>query len=250
MTTDDLATRMYREAATPKTPSTAPGASSGQSTARTPSPRESAADRAGATSDRVYAQAEQLGRPERGQPASYAAPAPVPAVAPGQMTVEQLVGQELSLGDRMAEQAQVIPDGAEGYNPALQAPFSAVAAAFPADQAALDAGQRDAAEVLAGWRVPTRQATEIVRLLGGWHSREPLADDALEIGRERTEAALRQEWGASYQSRMELAQRAAREACQRLPWLGDLIADGAGNDVELVKHFAQIGLRSARRARR
>ncbi|MFT3756661.1 MAG: hypothetical protein QM769_12085 [Pseudoxanthomonas sp.] len=109
---------------------------------------------------------------------------------------------------------------------------------------------------MAELRVPKQEAHEIAQVLanhseaygaGKW---DEVTDDDLDAGRDQVERQLRAEWGKDYTARIALAQRVARQAAKRAPWLGDLIKGPAGNDTKLVKHFAEIGLRQARRARK
>ncbi|MFT4197507.1 MAG: hypothetical protein QM601_06285 [Pseudoxanthomonas sp.] len=115
---------------------------------------------------------------------------------------------------------------------------------------ALAEGKREAVAILTEMRVPQDDASELVRELAHWHGREPLSGEGLRSQMADTEAELRRSWGRHYQANLLLAQRAAKDAMRRLPWLEGILENGAGNEPAVVKHFAAIGLRNARRAKR
>lgn len=168
-----------------------------------------------------------------------------------QATLDELIALE---PQSLAESMYADQDAAEGtdYRNTLGRGFDALEQAasrenHEEDIAALAEGRVASAALLGEWRVQPATASEMVQTLAEWQQRQPLELEEIDANREETLIGLRAEWGRHYDANLRLAQQTAREACQRLPWLAALLADGAGNDPKLVKHFAQIGLRNARR---
>lgn len=147
-----------------------------------------------------------------------------------------------------------VPDYAGGYDQSIQYLFDEVdrEALYQGDKEghqAVLAGLAESKQVLHEWGVPGEHAREIGISLSAWRSRE-LTDDQVEDMGARTSARLQKEWGSSFRTNLAAAQTAYKAAAERLPWLKDLMARGAGNDPELIRHFARIGLRQARKAAR
>ena len=164
-----------------------------------------------------------------------------------QISVERLIDRPASVGERAYGEAQA-PESPEGYAKSLSA-FDTIEVQ-PEESEALAAGRAEAAAALCDMRVPPREAEELSSCLTGWHAKEAMSLDQLYDAQERSMAILEREWGMEAKARIALAQRAADEACKRLPWLRGLLQDGAGNDPAVIRRFAEIGLRNARRAKR
>lgn len=165
----------------------------------------------------------------------------------------ELVAREVPIEERMEEAAAIRPETPEGYAHTIDPGFDALEQIArdehnAADIAALAEGRQAAQALLHELAVPTRQAKDVVAALSGWHTRE-LTDEQVEDLGDRAVAELRAEWGKDYDAKLAIAKRTASEATRRAPWLQDLWRTGAGNDPALIRHFAQIGLRNARRAR-
>jgi hypothetical protein len=181
------------------------------------------------------------------EPASEPAPPAIEAV-----TVDELVAQDLPQGGALYADGGERPADPAGYDSKLGDGFNALEYEARYDgnaehvQALAD-GRRDTAAVLHELQVPIEQAGELTRSLTEWHQREPQDEDTLQARQDDTRAQLQQLWGRETEARIALAQKTAIEACKRLPWLAPLLAKGAGNDPALIKRFAEIGLRQARR---
>jgi hypothetical protein len=238
--------------------------------------------------DRMYSQATQVNRGVRGaslqQPAApvlspaapqepvqaaQTPPAPAPApVAPAEPVappahdsaditaqVEALVSRPLSDGEAMSEQAMQPIDPVRHIAPTFdQLELQARETNNTDDQAALAEGRVAVTELLAEFAVPGEAARELVSTLteanSRWMTGELPDDETFERQRQQGVEALRQEWGSEFNARCALATQAYRQALVKAPWLANLVEEvGAGNDPRLVKHFAEIGLRNARRAR-
>ena len=179
---------------------------------------------------------------------------PVEPTRSDSTTVDDLVGREQSMADRMFADGATHPDSPQGYDHTLGEAFDALSqdARYDdneEDAAAVAEGRRETAALLHELQVPKGEAGQLVRTLRDWHGKAPKDQDALWDSKATTIDTLTKEWGKDATARVELAQRTAREACKRLPWLADLLASGAGNDPKLIKQFAEIGLRQARRQR-
>ena len=111
-------------------------------------------------------------------------------------------------------------------------------------------GRRDAAAALHDMRIPAHEATLLASTFREWHLRDDAGEDAKHNAADAVFEQLEREWGRETGARIQLAQRTATEAAKRLAWLADLLNKGAGNDPRLIKTFADIGLRNARRAKR
>lgn len=171
-----------------------------------------------------------------------------------QLTVEDLLAQEQSPAQRMYADGSYRPDTPEGYDTTLGSTFEPLQyqARYDArteDVQALAEGRKEAAAMLHELQVPTEEARELTQTLGDWFQREPQTEDQRWDAKERAIATLEKQWGKETHARVKLAQQTADEACKRLPWLADLLRSGAGNDPKLIQHFAEIGLRRARKAR-
>ena len=174
----------------------------------------------------------------------------------GQIFVADLVDQELSAGDRLYAAGGPVPESADAYDAQLggaafdRLEYQARYDQNEADIAALAEGRQQSAAYFHELGVPLNEAGEIARSLAAWTARDALDEGALLDGKAATLAQLEREWGTETSARIELAQRVAKEASKRMPWLSDLLGSGAGNDPALIKKFAEIGLRNARRAKR
>lgn len=171
------------------------------------------------------------------------------------LTVDDLVNLELSDAESLYADGSTRPEEPNGYQLPLGDAFDLLEREARTEQhaedvAALALGREQAAALLHELQVPTAEAGEIARTLGGWYRREPQSEDQRWDAKEVTTEALQKQWGPQANARVALAQQAAADACKRLPWLGPLLAAGAGNDPALIKHFAELGLRQARKARR
>lgn len=193
-----------------------------------------------AISDEAQTLAGQVGDP---QPSIHA-----------QLSVDELVNQDQTLAQRLYGDGSMRPDSPEGYDSTLaggafdRLEQQARVEANQEDVQALAEGRKGAAAVMHEFGVPKEEAGEIVRELGSWHQRAPLSEDANWGRKVKALGELEKEWGRETHARIELAKRTAAEACKRMPWLADLLKAGAGNDPKLIKRFAEIGLRQARRA--
>ncbi|MCR6661662.1 MAG: hypothetical protein NVV60_00580 [Luteimonas sp.] len=185
-----------------------------------------------------------------------AAAVPQADVAPAAPTsVDELVGRELSLGDQMYADGGIRPDTPEGYGHAVASGFDSLEFAARSegnaeDVAALAEGKTLAGQLMHELQVPTAEAGEITRTLSGWYARGELTEDQRWDQKADTLDRLREKWGKDTDARIELAVRVSAQACKRLPWLGEILRAGAGNDPAIIERFAEIGLRQARRARR
>lgn len=171
-----------------------------------------------------------------------------------QVSVDDLVDAEQDVAERLYAQGGAVPDEPGGYQHALGERFDdlehdARHDAREEDIASLAAGRAETAAMLHELQVPTGEAAELTRTLGDWFAKAPMDEDANWEAKAQTIDQLEAEWGQEAQARVALAQRTSAEACKRLPWLGDLLRSGAGNDPKLIKAFAEIGLRQARRQR-
>lgn len=265
---DSLSIRMYSAAEQPDRGQRTPGAAQVMKpvlrpvTDSTPPPAASARPGQAAEANAKPAAGPSLA--ERMYPPTADTPNDTPA-ATGDALVKialdyftpqevELLDREQSLGDRMAESGAVQPDSPDGYAGALAPGFDALQQEAretrnEADIAALAEGRKVAAELMHAMAVPTQQAKEVVGALSAWHGRE-LTDEQVEALGDRAVAELRAEWGKDFPAKVRMAQRAAAEATRKAPWLRDLWRTGAGNDPALIRHFAEIGLRNARKARR
>lgn len=184
-----------------------------------------------------------------------------PREAPGPApTADDLVAEPLSDADRVHPEGGHPLDTADAYNNyALGEFFDALARDARHDgdteeAAILAEGRQQAAALLHEMAVPAETASGIARELDTWNSRwikgELADDDELTASRKSAEDVLREEWGAKYAARIELAQQAYKEAAKRLPWLRNLVEEcGAGNSANLIRHFATVGLNNARNRR-
>lgn len=144
-------------------------------------------------------------------------------------------------------------DAPAGYTPTLSSTFDPLLYQARYDHndeavAALTDGQRVAGELLHELRVPTHEAQQLSSDLGRWHAREPLDDDEIEQRGHDAMEALHKAWGSNFEANLAHARSAAARAMEKAPWLRDLMEKGAGNDAELIKQFAAIGKRQAKRA--
>ena len=180
--------------------------------------------------------------------------APAEADSPEQRSVDDLVNEVESLAGRMYGNQTTVETAvydAKALNQAfngLQQHYREMESQH--DVAALAEGRAQTAVLLAEMAVPVEVAHDISSGLSTWHGREPLDDMQVAEYRSKTETTLKAEWGPKYEANIKLAQAAGAEAMKRLPWLRDLFETGAGNDPKIIRHFARIGLKNARRAKR
>lgn len=176
------------------------------------------------------------------------------------VTVDELVAQPLTDADRMYPDGGHALESAADYDQqTLSEPFDTLQmqARYDGNEeeaAILAEGRQQAAEVLHGMAVPSEAAREIAGELESWNARWIKGDlpglDEMDSTRQKTEAALRREWGPKYNANVQLARQAYQEAAKQLPWLRNLVEDaGAGNSAALLRHFATIGLNNARNRR-
>lgn len=180
---------------------------------------------------------------------------PASPTVPSAVTVDELIAREQDAAESLYAAGGPVPESPEGYNGELGGAFDRLEFQARYDQdeadiAALAEGREQSAALLHELAVPAQEAGEITRTLGEWHGREALPEGELLDAKGRAIDQLEREWGPEAAARIELAQRTARDACKRMPWLSDLLARGAGNDPGLIRTFASIGLRNARRSRR
>lgn len=212
--------------------------------------------------------------PETDSPAPQAPPTAAPAPEPPKppvaaqeprqaqpsVTVDDLVHAELDHGERIYSMGgQVLEDAAQYDGRILAGTFEplegqARVSNETADAEALAEGRRQTAALLHEWSVPVHEAQGIASELRDWHERlvKGSVPDAeqVEQDRERTTALLHREWGSRCAANLALARQAYESAARRMPWLRDLMEAGAGNSPQILRHFAAIGLRNARRAAR
>ena len=172
-----------------------------------------------------------------------------------QVSVEELINAEQSLAERMFAAGRPVPEAPEGYQHPLADGFDVLEADARESQNAEDiqalaAGRQEVAALMHELAVPKDAARELSRTLSDWHGRDAMTEDQRWDAKADTLDALQKEWGKEASARIKLAQQTAEEACKRLPWLNDLLRSGAGNDPTLIRRFAEIGLRNARRAKR
>lgn len=232
--TDELAARLYPDMAKPAEPAVPP-----LRIAEMPEPAATDSDPTPADGRGMDFHADAVDEPQ------------APGDAP--LTVDELVSQEQTLAQRLYGDGSARPDTPEGYVSMLGETFGTLEhqARYDGneeDTAALAAGKRETAALMHELQVPRNEARELTQALGDWHQRAPLSEDANWDRKVKTLGELEKEWGRETHARIELAKRTAAEACKRMPWLADLLKAGAGNDPKLIKRFAEIGLRQARRA--
>lgn len=251
MNTDNatLAARLYPDLpASTESLTVAPAANAQGSTATTTAPAQGAAPaNAGAVS--------AASTPPANAAAGSVSPAdPVAAVPTINQQVDELVGRELSLAERLHGAGQGFTDTTAAES-AIGMKFEPLMAdADDADRAALREGHKAAAAALVDFGVGASDANEIAGTLSRWDERvqaDRLPDlDTLHQQRDSGLDTLRQEWGEDFDAKLELARRTCHEAEKRMPWLAGLIDAGAGNDLDLIRRMADLGLRQARKARR
>lgn len=178
---------------------------------------------------------------------------PEAAPEPAPVSVDELVQREPTAGEAFYTQHGGSETPPETYNAMLAERFDGLEYRArhdgnEADSQALSEGRREAAALMHELQVTKPEAQELTRTLGNWMHKPALDEDANWDNKLTTLGALEKEWGRDTQARIRLAQRTAAEACKRMPWLADLLESGAGNDIKLIKHFAEIGLRKARKA--
>lgn len=122
------------------------------------------------------------------------------------------------------------------------------------DRVLLIEGRAAAAELLLELQVPVQASREIASTLGEWSARLHAGtghdEETLARNVESSLATLRADWGNDFDAKLALARRAFEHAAKKAPWLRDVVEAGAGNDAKLIKHFADIGLRQAKRTRK
>lgn len=176
---------------------------------------------------------------------------------PPQLSVQQVVTEQQSAEAALYPEGGQPLDSAETYSrEALGEGFDGVLAQARHDQdaaeeTALAEGREQASALMAEWQVPGETARGIALELDGFNQRwikgDLPTDEELDSSRQKTENALRKEWGSRYDANVELARRTYKEASKRLPWLTNLVEEtGAGNSPELIRHFATVGLKNAR----
>lgn len=166
--------------------------------------------------------------------------------------VDELVGREPSLAERMSGGTglESVEQAASVLDVRFQLPTDC-----PEDAQAVREGHRVAAELLVELSVPKQEANVIASVLGDWHGKVMggyVADDGvMNSTAERAKAELRAEWGKDYDARVALARRVASDAMKRAPWLRELIVDTpAGNSTALIRQLSELGIKQARSARR
>ena len=179
---------------------------------------------------------------------------PIPD-APADMTIEELVAAGDPIATAMYGDGGQVPDTPSGYDAPLAGAFDGIEhdARWDGNEdeiAACMTGRRDAAAALHDMRIPAHEATLLASTFREWHLRDDAGEDAKHNAADAVFEQLEREWGRETGARIQLAQRTATEAAKRLAWLADLLNKGAGNDPRLIKTFADIGLRNARRAKR
>lgn len=184
---------------------------------------------------------------------------PRPAQAPANQTQQpaRVAPQEAS-GANKDEAANALyglgsTDAAASYDPALSTGFDALEyqARFDGnaeDTAALREGRKESESILREWGASDVEAKGLAASFSEYATREPLSDEAVDQANQRTEATLRAEWGDSYAENLTAARSAYQAACARLWWLPELIERGPGSQVDVVRHFASLGKRRARKA--
>ncbi|MFT4247680.1 MAG: hypothetical protein QM581_06525 [Pseudomonas sp.] len=181
---------------------------------------------------------------------------PGEAGADPQVTLDQLVNEPQSMAQVMyADGGHVLGDVGQ-YHGKLGETFDSLDRVAredgtPEDIASIAEGRQVAAELAHELRVPVSELREVNRELADWSLRLRAGDtlsaaDRLEV-RHRTEAELKAEWGREYTARMQLARQVYQRAVVKAPWLKDLMNAGAGDSPTVLRHFAAIGLRAARR---
>ncbi|WP_447585846.1 hypothetical protein [Pseudoxanthomonas mexicana] len=254
---NDLASRMYpnmAQAAVPGgQPAAMPASPSRSDTANpvSPGPGSAQAESPAAPS----AQPQQQAEVARVGPTPQAEQQPPLPSGDVEAEIDVLVSKELTLAERMYPGAPG-HETVDAAHTALDSRFSSIVDNSEGEEREnLVQGHQAAAELLHEWQVPRDAANEISAALSeanvAWAMGKLPDDETFERQRQQGVEALRQEWGSEFKARCALATQAYRQALVKAPWLANLVEEvGAGNNPKLVKHFAEIGLRNARRARR
>ena len=184
----------------------------------------------------------------------YPAEPPAAPAEPEAVTVDELVSRELSAAEALYSQGGHVPETPEAYSTVLGERFDQFEQQARYDRneedvQSLAEGRREAAALMHELQVPREEARELTQTLGDWVTKPALDENANWDNKIKSLRSLEEEWGRETQARVQLAQRTAEEACKRMPWLADLLASGAGNDPKVIKRFAEIGLRQARKGR-
>lgn len=180
---------------------------------------------------------------------------PAPSAAEIDRAIAELVERPLSDGEQMASQAVQAGDPTRHLGAAFDAlETEARTAGNAEDAAALAEGRQVAAQLMAEFEVRQDEARQLVGALSKHHATymDQGEIDADTVERVNADALtkLRAEWGRDFDARLALARRAAAAAMAKAPWLDELIRNtAAGSDPALIRHFADIGLRQARKAR-
>lgn len=193
-------------------------------------------------------------------------PEPLPAPAPKEAAPQnaaQAVSEEAAIEALLSAQtpAELLFDGGQGHvsigaaSDSLAGQFDGLMQSVDSDdRVLLIEGRAAAAELLLELQVPVSASREIASTLGEWSARLHAGtghdEETLARNVESSLATLRTDWGSDFDAKLALARRAFEHAAQKAPWLRDVVEAGAGNDAKLIKHFADIGLRQAKRTRR
>ena len=254
-TPDNLGARMYASAETVTRVRGAPVAPTRPAEPKrdtTPMPTDgrapAAAQATTAMGQRMFTHAEA---PDR-------APSSLDVAGPKerQATIDEILDRPESEGDRVAAAAEDPMDPTRHLGSAFDAlEQTARAAGNEADAAALAEGRKLAGELLAEYGVKATDARELVGTLSTHHQKYMEAGeiDAATVTRVNADAmaTLREAWGRDFNANLQMAREAARQAMKRAPWLDDLLRNSAaGSDPAVIRHFAQIGMRQRRAARR
>ena len=271
-TPDDFATRMYAAATPQDRGERVPGATATPAAATTSTPSPAAPARplqpagaiakpaAGTLAERMYPKPPTDAKPhaspthEAPARARESEAAETAALSAGQTSVEDLVGSEPPIEERMLDAAAVVPDTPDGYAVAVDAGFAEIEQAAreageEEDRVALLQGRQAAQALLHELRVPTFAAKEVVREVAQWHGRT-VPEEQRWLDKDKCAEELERRWGKETHARIALARKVADDASRKLPWFGDMLRNGLGNSPDLIARLSEVALRNARTARR
>ncbi len=171
-------------------------------------------------------------------PLTAATPNPAPGAGPTRAptpTDTEVTAAQLFDGGEPAANPEV-------YDSVLGSSFDALLYQARLDRVAEDVefygeARAQAGQLMHQLQIPVPVARELNLTLSGYIE-SPLSDEALAAKNAETEAALRSEWGASYDSQIAAAKRVYAVALKTMPSLAAIVSAGAGSDAKFLKALA------------